>query len=127
VLPIPLNSAKKRSGKYSAPLPTARPSRPSLLEIVLEHFLLLDEISSNEDSGCTSLHTGFREIDKKTSGWLPGELIVVAPEPGIGKSSFLLNTSLHPALNAGASVAFFSMAMNQDELALRLLAMAAGV
>jgi replicative DNA helicase len=94
---------------------------------VLEHFLLRDEISSNQDSGCTGLPTGFREIDKKTSGWLPGELIVVASAPGIGKSSFLLNTSLHAALNAGASVAFFSMEMNQDELALRLLAMAAGV
>jgi replicative DNA helicase len=60
-------------------------------------------------------------------GWHKGQLIIVAARPGMGKTSFMLNTALHASLHGQTSVAVFSMEMTRDELAMRLLSMEARV
>jgi replicative DNA helicase len=72
-------------------------------------------------SDVTGVATGFRDIDEKTSGLQPGDLIIVAGRPSMGKTAFALNIAEHVALDVGAPVAVFSMEMGASQLALRLL------
>ncbi len=69
----------------------------------------------------TGLATGFTELDKLTSGFQPGNLIVVAARPAMGKTSLVLNMAAHAAIYDRKSVAFFSLEMGKEELVTRLL------
>jgi replicative DNA helicase len=66
--------------------------------------------------------TGFTKLDHLTGGLQPGQLILVAARPGMGKSAFALQVAAHVAARTGLSVPFFSYEMGVDELMLRLLA-----
>ena len=65
--------------------------------------------------------TGFPDIDAITTGFQPGNFVIVAARPGMGKTSFALNMAVAAARNAGEPVAFFSLEMSNSELVLRLL------
>ncbi len=81
------------------------------------------EILFNRDdpSDVTGVPTGFSDLDRMTSGLQPGDLIVVAGRPSMGKTAFALNVGEHVALKAGMPVAVFSMEMGAQQLALRLI------
>ena len=68
----------------------------------------------------TGVTTGFKDLDSKTAGLQPGDLIIVAARPGMGKTAFSLNIASHAAF-AGHGVAIFSLEMAREQLALRLL------
>lgn len=68
----------------------------------------------------TGVPTGFKDLDSKTAGLQPGDLIIVAARPGMGKTAFSLNIASHAAF-AGHGVAIFSLEMAREQLALRLL------
>lgn len=74
----------------------------------------------------TGLASGFFELDAMTRGFHPGTLVIVAARPGMGKSAFVLNVAQFAAA-AGHVVAFFSLEMSSQELALRSLAGEAGI
>ncbi|MEG2670302.1 MAG: DnaB-like helicase C-terminal domain-containing protein, partial [Oscillospiraceae bacterium] len=76
---------------------------------------------SKEDSSITGIPTGFRDIDNRTAGLHPSELIVLAARPGMGKTSFALNIAENAAIKAGKKVAIFSLEMPGIQLANRLL------
>lgn len=83
----------------------------------------IDDLSSNPHrSDVTGLATGFTELDKMTTGFQPGELIIVAARPAMGKTAFSLNISEFVALTGGKNVAFFSLEMANNQLGVRLLA-----
>ena len=65
--------------------------------------------------------TGFTDLDRMTSGMQPGDLVVVAGRPSMGKTSLALNIGEHVALAAGLPVVVFSMEMGASQLALRLI------
>ena len=65
--------------------------------------------------------TGFTDLDRMTSGLQPGDLVVVAGRPSMGKTALALNIGEHVALAAGLPVAVFSMEMGATQLALRLI------
>ncbi len=75
----------------------------------------------------TGVETGFYELDDMTRGLQPGEMIIVAARPSAGKSAFALNVAEHVAVDLDRSVAFFSLEMSRQELALRLLSSRARV
>jgi len=81
------------------------------------------EVLFNRDdpSDVTGVPTGFSDVDRMTSGLQPGDLIVVAGRPSMGKTAFALNVGEHVALKAGMPVAVFSMEMGAQQLALRLI------
>jgi replicative DNA helicase len=81
------------------------------------------EVLFNRDdpSDVTGVPTGFSDLDRMTSGLQPGDLIVVAGRPSMGKTAFALNVGEHVALKAGMPVAVFSMEMGATQLALRLI------
>jgi replicative DNA helicase len=80
-------------------------------------------------SDVTGVPTGFTEIDQKTAGLQPGDLIIVAGRPSMGKTAFALNIAEHVALHPSVRlpVAIFSMEMSASQLAMRMLSSIAKV
>ena len=69
----------------------------------------------------TGLPFGFRDLDKKTNGMHPGQLIIIAARPGMGKTSFAMNVAENVAVEQGKPCAIFSLEMGTDELITRML------
>ncbi|MGB8964826.1 MAG: replicative DNA helicase [Candidatus Cybelea sp.] len=69
----------------------------------------------------TGLTAGFRDIDAMTTGFQPGNFVIIAARPGMGKSSFALNMAVAAAREEGQPVAFFSLEMSNSELIQRLI------
>ncbi|MHB8355032.1 MAG: replicative DNA helicase [Burkholderiales bacterium] len=84
---------------------------------------LLDriEVSNKEKKEVTGLPTGFADLDKKTAGLHPGQLVIVAGRPSMGKTAFAMNIAEHVVCEEGKTVAVFSMEMPTEELLLRAL------
>jgi replicative DNA helicase len=79
---------------------------------------LLDRL---EGRGSTGLKVGFSRLDNLTQGFQPGNLVILAARPGIGKTALALNWLLRAAMYHKASVAFFSLEMSKEEVFNRLL------
>ena len=90
-----------------------------LLKQVVERIELL--YSQDNSSNVTGIASGFYDLDQKTSGFQPGDLIIVAGRPSMGKTAFSLNIAEHVALELRKPVAVFSMEMSGAQLAMRLL------
>ncbi len=71
----------------------------------------------------TGLSTGFIDLDKKTAGLQPSDLILIAARPSMGKTSFALNIAEHVAMINGRNTAVFSLEMSKVQLAKRLISM----
>lgn len=82
----------------------------------------IDELY-NRDSGSdiTGVPTGFIDLDRMTSGLQPGDLIIVAGRPSMGKTAFSINIGENVAIDSGLPVAVFSMEMGGTQLAMRML------
>ncbi len=72
-------------------------------------------------SDVTGVPTGFRDLDIKTSGLQPGDMIIVAGRPSMGKTAFALNIAEHVGVETRLPVAIFSLEMPGTQLAMRLL------
>ena len=84
------------------------------------------EAISQKEEGITGVTTGFKELDKMTSGWQSSDLIIIAARPGMGKTAFTLSLARNAAL-AGKGVAIFSLEMANTQLVQRLIAMDASI
>jgi replicative DNA helicase len=71
--------------------------------------------------------SGFTDLDKLTGGFRPGQLIVLAARPAMGKSSFALNIAAHAAVDLNKKVAIFTMEMSQEEILMRMFSSASEV
>ncbi len=69
----------------------------------------------------TGLTSGFRDIDELTSGFQPGNFIIVAARPGMGKTSFALNMAVAAVEESNEPIAFFSLEMSNNEIIQRLI------
>lgn len=96
-----------------------------LSDAVLNAYYRVETLSQYRGR-TTGVPTGFKDLDRITSGWQPSDLIIVAARPSVGKTAFTLNLARNAA-KQGAKVVFFSLEMNADQLALRLLASEAAV
>ncbi len=92
---------------------------PPLLAKVVERIETL--FGRDNPSDVTGIATGFTDLDSKTSGLHPGELVIVAGRPSMGKTAFALNIAEHVALELNKPVAIFSMEMGGTQLAMRLI------
>jgi replicative DNA helicase len=88
-----------------------------LLKPAFEH---IDKLFHNRGDR-TGLTAGFRDIDEMTTGFQPGNFIILAARPGMGKTSFALNMAVAAAREESDPVAFFSLEMSNDELVQRLI------
>jgi len=69
----------------------------------------------------TGVPSGWDDLDKLTSGWQPGDLIILAGRPSMGKTSAVLNMTENAAIRHNIPVAVFSLEMSKEQIALRLL------
>ncbi|NNM81439.1 MAG: replicative DNA helicase [Burkholderiales bacterium] len=90
-----------------------------LLKEVVERIEVL--YNREEESDVTGIATGFADLDQKTSGLQPGDLVIVAGRPSMGKTAFSLNIAENVALYSKKPVAVFSMEMGGAQLAMRML------
>jgi replicative DNA helicase len=90
-----------------------------LLANVVERIETL--YNRDDPSDVTGVPTGFADLDRMTSGFQPGDLVVVAGRPSMGKTALALNIGENVALNTGMPVAVFSMEMGASQLAMRLI------
>jgi replicative DNA helicase len=85
---------------------------------------LLDRVTELHENGAeevTGVRTGYFDLDRMTAGFQPGDLIVLAARPSMGKTALALNIAEHVAVNEGLPVVVFSMEMGASQLALRLV------
>lgn len=83
----------------------------------------VDRIDLLHQSGgdITGIPTGFTEFDKLTAGLQPGELIIIAGRPSMGKSTLAINIAENAAIGARVPTAIFSMEMPSQQLAFRMI------
>ena len=95
-----------------------QPIEPLLTETVERIDMLYSRENKSEVIG---LPTGFVDIDRMTSGLQPGELIIVAGRPSMGKTTLVMNMAEHVAIHEKKAVAVFSMEMSGPQLAMRMI------
>lgn len=88
---------------------------------------LIEANKKSTSDGLTGLDTGYRALNHLTFGFQPGELIILAARPGIGKSALALNFAANACEAAGSHVAFFSLEMGIDQLLMRLYSTFSGL
>ena len=89
----------------------------TILYKVFDHLKELSE----SDSMIPGLSTGLRDLDVKINGLNKSDLLLIAARPAMGKTSFALNIGLNVAKKYRSTVAFFSLEMSREQLAMRLL------
>ena len=77
--------------------------------------------NSENDSDITGIPTGFIDLDRMTSGLQPGDLVIVAGRPSMGKTAFSVNIGEYVAIEQALPVCIFSMEMSGAQLASRML------
>jgi replicative DNA helicase len=80
----------------------------------------IDELFHSTDT-ITGVTTGFRDLDDRTSGMQPSDLIIVAARPSMGKTAFAMNLVENALMNSGKPVLVFSMEMPADAIIMRML------
>jgi replicative DNA helicase len=80
----------------------------------------IDELY-HSDGSLTGISTGFKQLDEMTSGLQPGDLIIIAGRPSMGKSTLAVNIAENAALGSNKAAAIFSMEMSAESLTLRMI------
>lgn len=85
------------------------------------------EAASRNQGHITGIATGFYELDHKTSGMQPADLVLIAARPSMGKTAFVLNIAQYAAFRQNKHVAIFSLEMSKEQLVNRLFSLEANV
>ncbi|MBM7794999.1 replicative DNA helicase [Paenarthrobacter ilicis] len=91
------------------------------LKDVMESTVDEIEASGHRGEGMTGVPTGFYELDELTHGLHPGQMIVIAARPAVGKSTFALDFARSAAIKNNLATVMFSLEMGRNEIAMRLL------
>ena len=97
------------------------------IEKIEENVLNRIEEVSRSNESVTGLPTGFIDLDYKTSGFQPSDLVLIAARPSMGKTAFVLNVVEHIAIRKNLPCMIFSLEMSAEQLVQRMLAMETGI
>ncbi len=89
-------------------------------DLLWQAFEDIDRLQKS-GSGITGVPSGFRGLDKMTTGFQKGDLVIVAARPSMGKTSWVMNVAASAAIEHQTSVALFSLEMSKEQLVQRLL------
>ena len=92
----------------------------SMLQLMDDTIKQIEARISSNKNGITGLPTGFSDLDRLTCGWQPGDEVVIAARPAVGKTSFALHLA-RAAASAGYHIAIFSLEMLGERLGDRWL------
>ncbi len=95
-------------------------------QIVMEAMDRIEK-ASKAKGNVTGVATGFIDLDYKTAGFQPSDLILIAARPSVGKTAFVLNIAEHVAFKQKQTVAMFSLEMSREQFVNRLFSMEARV
>jgi replicative DNA helicase len=98
----------------------SRPAFVSIKEIVKDSFEIIERRYEKKEK-VTGLPTGFVDLDDLTAGLHPGDLVVVAGRPSMGKTAFSLCVAQHVGIEKRETVGVFSLEMSKEQLVLRML------
>ena len=90
-------------------------------------FNIIENNRQNSENGVIGLDTGFEKLNELTFGFQPGELIILAARPSVGKSALALNIAYKMCREHDKHVAFFSLEMGVEQMLMRLLSIASNV
>jgi replicative DNA helicase len=91
-----------------------------LRDLVQGSFATIEKLQQTKGA-ITGVPSGFHDLDEMTTGFHPGDLVVVAARPSMGKTSFVLNIAQHVGTHTSMTVGFFSLEMSKEQLFMRLL------
>jgi replicative DNA helicase len=91
-----------------------------LRDLVQSSFATIEKLQQNKGA-ITGVPSGFPDLDEMTTGFHPGDLVVVAARPSMGKTSFVLNVAQHVGTHTTMTVGFFSLEMSKEQLFMRML------
>lgn len=94
----------------------------NIKDVVFQSLETIEAAARNKGS-VTGISTGFYDLDYKTAGLQPSDLILIAARPSMGKTAFVLNVAEHVAIKNNVSTAIFSLEMSKDQLVKRMMAM----
>jgi replicative DNA helicase len=97
-----------------------RPSFYPIREIVKSSFKTIERLFEKKEM-VTGIPSGFKDLDQRTAGFQPSDLIIVAGRPSMGKTAFCLNVAQHAAVEKKVPVAIFSLEMSKEQLGIRML------
>jgi replicative DNA helicase len=115
-----LDDAEQKIFKIGEEGSRLRQGFQSMDQLISDLLGRVDEMSKNPDD-ITGVPSGFSDFDEMTSGLQPGDLIVLAARPSMGKTALAINIAEHVALGEGLPVAVFSMEMGASQLAIRMV------
>lgn len=116
-----LDYAEKRIFDISEQRARKRGGYEPISSILTETVNRIDELYRKQGS-VTGVSTGFTDLDEKTSGLQPSDLIIIAGRPSMGKTTFSMNIAENAAVGNKIPVAIFSMEMPGTQLAMRMMA-----
>ena len=93
----------------------------SMESLVVQLLDRVQELADNGSGEVTGVPTGFYDLDRMTAGLQPGDMVVLAARPSMGKTAFALNIAEHVAVKEQLPVVVFSMEMGASQLALRMI------
>ncbi len=85
------------------------------------------EMAAKNRGSVTGIPTGFLDLDYRTAGLQPSDLVLIAARPSMGKTAFELNLARHAAFKKGLTVAIFSLEMSKEQLVNRMFSMESSV
>ncbi|SNZ08713.1 replicative DNA helicase [Persephonella hydrogeniphila] len=91
-------------------------------DVIKETLHIINELSKKETI-ITGIPSGFYDIDRLTTGFHPGDLIIIAARPAMGKTSFALSILHNISVLEKRPAAFFSLEMSKEQIAMRLLSL----
>jgi replicative DNA helicase len=94
----------------------------SIKDVVISSLESIEAAAKNKGR-VTGISTGFYDLDYKTAGFQPSDLILIAARPSMGKTAFVLNIAEYVAVKSNITTAIFSLEMSKDQLVKRILAM----
>lgn len=92
----------------------------TLKEVIKSSFEMIEHLYDKKEA-ITGVPSGYRDLDELTTGFQPGDLVVVGGRPSMGKTALGLNIAQHVAIETREPVAIFSLEMSKEQLALRML------
>ncbi|OOF13127.1 replicative DNA helicase [Salinivibrio proteolyticus] len=102
---------------------TSENEGPQHIDSVLSRTLeRIEELFKSPQDGVTGVSTGFTDLNKKTAGLQPSDLIIVAARPSMGKTTFAMNLCENAAMDQEKPVLIFSLEMPAEQLMMRMLA-----
>ena len=97
-----------------------KPSFYPIKDVLKETFKIIERLYERKEL-VTGVPSGFKDLDRLTSGFQPSDLIIVAGRPSMGKTAFCLNIAQYAAIRARVPTAIFSMEMSKEQVAMRML------